>query len=88
MDVLLFTMLDLTVMAIARLQLRRDSHCHCSVNIRTHTAKISTSQAPTRVPFRHSATQTALMPIPVPMHMDVLPTFLPVLFSSYSKVDT
>jgi len=30
----------------------------------------------------YSATQTALMPMPVPTHMDVLPTFLPVRFSS------
>lgn len=36
----------------------------------------------TRLCPLYSATQTALMPMPVPMHMDVLPTFFPVLFSS------
>lgn len=36
----------------------------------------------------YSATQTAAMPIPVPTHILVTPTFWPVLRSSYSKVLT
>lgn len=38
--------------------------------------------------FFYSATQTAATPIPVPTHMLVTPTCLPVLFSSVRRVLT
>lgn len=36
----------------------------------------------------YSATHTAAIPMPVPTHMLVTPTFLSVLFNSYSNVET
>ena len=42
----------------------------------------------TRQTSAYSATHTAAMPIPVPTHILVTPTFLPVLRSSVNKVLT
>lgn len=42
---------------------------------------------PDELPLPYSATKTAAMPIPVPTHIELTPTFFPVRLSSYRSVE-